>query len=243
MTRQRPVSPSAMAQIVVALVVAALLIGFLGWLNRTAPLRELEPIGQGVEEPHGEELSLLTCRRVLPDRPPEGIETQAAPLGFVRSNEVVSCPDLFDPASAGGPPVQYVGEVVGDVLVRDGGAWVLVNDDGYALEDGPVAASGRFHGTNTGIAAWLPDEVIDVSSLVPGRPRLRGDILRIQGRIHRVDPADGGGLTLRATAVDVLVEATPAEPVLHRGQLAAALVFAVIALALTLYERYRRATR
>lgn len=243
MTRKRPVSRSATAQIAAAVVVAAVLVAFLGWLHRSAPHRGLEPLLGGVEEPHGEELSLLTCRRVLPDRPPEGLEQQARPLGLVRSNEVVSCPDLFDPGSVGGPVVEYVGEVVGDVLVRDDGAWVLMNDDGYALEDGPLAAAGRYHGTNSGLAVWLPGDVVEVSALQPGRAGLRGDVLRVRGRIHRVDLADGGGLTLRASGVAVVAEAATAEPPLHTRQVVAAVVFAAAALALTLYERRRRTSR
>lgn len=240
MTRQRPVSRSAIAQIVAAAAVVALLVLFLGWVHGSAPQRPLEPILEGAQDPAGEALSLLTCRRVLPDRPPVGAQEQAVPLGLVRSSEVVSCPDIFDPEGTGGPVVQYVGEIVGDVLVREDGAWTLMNDDGYALEEGPLTASGRFHGTNSGLAVWLPDDVVDVSALEPGRPGRRGDVLQIQGRVHRVDPRDGGGLTLRAIEAEIVVEAVPAEAPLHVRLVAAAAGLAAVALGLVLYERRRR---
>jgi hypothetical protein len=116
----------------------------------------------------------------------------------VTSAAVVSCPTRFD-----GEIVTYVGELVGDLLHRDGGAWVLVNDDDYALAVGPLPTHRDHRGTNSGLSVWLPDEHLDqVTGL--GRPGRRGDVVQIEGHIERTDPDDGGGLTLRATEIEVL---------------------------------------
>jgi hypothetical protein len=111
---------------------------------------------------------------------------------------VVSCPTRFD-----GAVVTYVGELVGDLLRRDGGAWVLVNDDDYALAVGPLPTHRDHRGTNSGLSVWLPDEHLDqITGL--GRPGQRGDLVQIEGHIERTDPDDGGGLTLRASDLQVL---------------------------------------
>jgi hypothetical protein len=65
---------------------------------------------------------------------------------------VTSCPAAYD-----GHRVTYVGELVGDLLRREGGAWVLVNDDDYALRVGPLPAHPELRGTNSGLSVWLPD--------------------------------------------------------------------------------------
>lgn len=117
---------------------------------------------------------------------------------MVTSAMVQACPEAFDGLTA-----RYAGEVVGDLLHRDGGAWVLVNDDDYAWEVGPLPVHGEHRGTNRGLTVWLP-EAFHGSITGLGRPNQRGDVLAIEGRIVRADPDDGGGLTLRATDVEVL---------------------------------------
>lgn len=116
----------------------------------------------------------------------------------VTAAAVVSCPTRFD-----GEIVTYVGELVGDLLHRDGGAWVLVNDDDFALAVGPLPTHRDHRGTNSGLSVWLPDEHLDqVTGL--GRPGRRGDVVQIEGQVTRTDPDDGGGLTLRANDMQVL---------------------------------------
>jgi hypothetical protein len=97
------------------------------------------------------ELDLAGCERDhdgngLLDRPVETIGRR------VTSELVVSCPTRFD-----GHQVTYVGEAVGDLLVRDGGAWVLVKGDDYALEVGPLPGHRDRRGTNAGLSVWLPN--------------------------------------------------------------------------------------
>jgi hypothetical protein len=110
----------------------------------------------------------------------------------VTSEMITACPTAYD-----GLRVTYVGELVGDLLRRDGGAWVLVNDDDYALGYGPLPTHREHQGTNAGLTVWLPDEHAEqVTGL--GRPNTRGDVVELEGHIRRADPEDGGGLTLRA---------------------------------------------
>lgn len=125
------------------------------------------------------------------------------PGGRITSALVTSCPAAYD-----GQEVLYAGELVGDLLHRDGGAWVMVNDDDYALEVGPLSGHDDPRGTNSGLSVWLPDDLLDdITGL--GQPGQRGDVVAVHGRIVRTDPHDGGGLTLRADAMTIEAPATP----------------------------------
>lgn len=144
------------------------------------------------------------CRRGLE---PEA-DTDTAPVltseRRITSTVVVACPARFDDLL-----VTYTGELIGDLLHRNGGAWVLVNDDAYALAVGPLPSHAQHRGTNSGLTVWLPDSLLgQVTGL--GRPGQRGDIVQLSGRLQRTDPDDGGGLTLRASDLTIL---RPAETI------------------------------
>jgi hypothetical protein len=165
------------------------------------------------------------CRRDHDDRDlaPAPIETAT---GRITSELVLSCPARFDQRT-----VTYVGELVGDLLHRRGGAWVQVNDDDYALVHGPLPAHRQHAGTNSGLSVWLPAELLDeVTGL--GRPGVRGDVVRLDGVLWRTDPEDGGGLTLRARTLDVLRPATEVAEPFDVARAAFALVSILVAVAL-----------
>lgn len=220
----------------VALLVAVAVV--LGQLRRTAPYEPPEFVVEGAQDPADPSADLITCERMT-GRPPVGSsETQApTPIGRVTSSQVVECPAAFD-----GYTVSYIGEVIGDVLRRDGGAWVLMNDDKYALEAGPLRSHGRTLGYNSGLSVWLEGDVADLVDEAGG-PDRRGDILRVHGVVHRTDPADGGGLTIRAFEGEVLAEGQPVEVPLHTGQAVVAGGLALAAAGLFVVERRTRRRR
>ena len=167
---------------------------------------------------------VVRCERERPDTEPVQRQIERIDAGArVTSAIVVACPQAFD-----GRRVTYVGEVVGDVLRRDGGAWVQINDDAYALEVGPLPAHDDLRGTNSGLQVWLPDDLL--AGIEPGRPGTRGDVVQVEGVLLRADPEDAGGMTLRvdrlqvhAEAVDVDVPIDPAQAVLAVATCLAAL--------------------
>jgi hypothetical protein len=155
----------------------------------------------------------------------------ATRAGRITSELVLACPVAFDQAR-----VTYAGEVVGDLLRRDGGAWVLINDDDYALEVGPLPGHRDLRGTNGGLTVWLPEGLADgISGL--GRPNQRGDLVQVGGRIVRTDPSDGGGLTLRADQLQVLEPARAVEEPLDLPQLSFALGASLLGATLWLLRR------
>jgi len=237
-TRRR-MSPRTATQLLAALAVVVVLAALVGQLRRSAPHEPVDFLVSGAaEDPEAPGSGVLTCERTLPDRPttPQGIE-DAEPVGRVSSTQVIECPDVFDRRV-----VTYIGEVVGDVLRRDGGAWVLMNDDAYALEVGPMPSHGQLRGYNSGLAVWLEGDLADLAER-PGGPGWRGDVLRIRGTVLRTDPADGGGLTIRATDAEVIAEATPLQVPLHRGQALAAAVLGLLAVGAVVLERRTAANR
>ena len=217
-------------------VLAVVLLGVTIQVVRDTPQGAPVPaIGTGAPDPGSPEL--ITCERTLPGAPETKEEIERiGPIGRARSSEVKECPAAFD-----GQVVEYVGEVIGAVLRRDGGAWALVNDDDYALEVGPLSAGHRnFSGYNTGLSVWLPDPI---PTLVPGRSDRRGTIIRTRGVVRRSDPADGGGLTLRAltpTSTTIVAEDRAVDQPLDRAQALLAAVFGVLAGVAFLLERRSR---
>ena len=145
------------------------------------------------------------------------------PEGRITSAIVSACPRLL-----AGRDVVYVGEVVGDVLRRDGGAWVQVNDDAYALELGPFGAHREPLGFSSGLTVWLPDGLHEGLG-APGRHGRRGDVVRIEGLLLRTDPADGGGITVRARALEVLAPSTAVDEPLNVPLVVAALAAGLLA--------------
>lgn len=225
--------PRAVVQLLVAVLAVVLVSALIVQLRRSAPTAELDLIVGAATDPAREP---VTCQRRLPDA--TRVTGQLPPpVGRVTSTEVVDCPDHFD-----GQVVEFVGEVIGPVLQRDGGAWVLLNDDVYALEVGPLPAHQNYGGGNTGLSVWLPDALVDLVGDTGG-PNTRGTVLQVSGVIHRVDPDDGGGLTLRAFDGQVLAPATTIPEPVHGAQVAVAAVLAAAALAVVALERVMASTR
>ena len=208
----------------------AAIAGVMVWLRATAPTSPTETavVLPGDDAP-------LSCDEIEGGRG-AALPQADEPIGRAVSGEVLACPYAFD-----GRLVTYVGEVVGDVLARDGGSWLLVNDDPYALEHGPLTAGGTPAGSNSGLTVWLPDPLDELAD-EPGRADVRGDVLEVTGRVHRTDPADGGGLTIRASDARVVAEAVMVETPVHWRQVAVAGVLAALALVTLWRERQRRET-
>lgn len=215
---------------IVPLTALAIIIAGVVALEAAAPVAEpvdrvvqgLPPLGVVDERP---------CRRVVDDQTIIDIRESFTPGERVTSSQVFRCPAAFD-----GLEVTYAGEAVGDVLERRGGAWVQVNDDAYALETGPLIDHRQRSGFNTGLSVWLPDGLHERIEGVGDADR-RGDVILIRGILDRTDPDDGGGLTVRATELEVLAPSTEIEAPLHTLQALIAGLLAVLALVTVVWAR------
>jgi hypothetical protein len=211
-----------------------LLLALTGALERGAPrLPTSAPAVTGLPEPLLDEP--VRCSRSDERASLDEVRRTLRPDGRLTSGIVFACPRLL-----AGRDVVYFGEVVGDVLRRDGGAWVQVNDDAYALELGPFGLHRETRGFSSGLAVWLPDGLHEGLG-APGRHGRRGDVIRVEGVLLRTDPADGGGITIRARALEVVAPSTAVTEPLNRPLVGAA--GAAVLLAVGSWAWARRRTR
>jgi hypothetical protein len=141
--------------LLVAVVVGLVaIVGGVVALEATAP--QIDPTTVDVEvtdlPPVAVTEAPMCTRGRLDELTIDELRADLPPGGRVRSEQVYRCPTAWD-----GLTVTFVGEVVGEVLPRRGGAWVQVNDDAYALEVGPLVGHRNREGSNTGMSVWLPD--------------------------------------------------------------------------------------
>lgn len=173
----------------------------------------------------------VRCERERPDTEPAQREAERVLADArVSSANVVACPQAYD-----GRRITFVGEVVGDVLERDGGAWVQINDDDYALDVGPLPAHDDLRGGNSGLQVWLPEDLL--GGIEPGRPGRRGDVVEVDGVLVRADPEDAGGMTLRADRLQVRAEAVEVEVPVDGSQVVLAVAACGVAAAIWLLRR------
>lgn len=215
------------------LVGLAVIVGGVIWLESLAPQTDTAPMRvEGV--PPLARQDTPACTRQGDGLLVTDTQSQFPRHGRVGSTQVYACPSAYD-----GLEVTYVGEVVGELLPRDGGAWAQVNDDAYALEVGPVLGHREHAGFNGGMTVWLPHPLPERIE-APGRATQRGDVILVRGELLRADPDDGGGITIRAHELETLADPTPVEAPFHGAQaVAAGLLAAVAAVALLLSRRHR----
>lgn len=168
---------------------------------------------------------------VCDDHPPRQRALLARTPVLVSSAELHDCPADYDRSA-----VIYEGEAVGALLTRRAGAWVQLNDDEYGGALTPLPAHRDFRGANSGVGVYLPGELADLVATVGG-PRTRGDVLRVTGTFHRVDPTSGEVAVIRADrAVLTSPGASTEQPPLRARRIVGALL-ALVAVAVTVATR------
>jgi hypothetical protein len=138
-----------------------------------------------------------------------------------------------------GKTVTVEGEVVGDVMNRDGGAWLTVNDDPYALRS--LEEGGDFAGvSNSGIGVWVAADMTREIQHT-GDYQEKGDRVRISGVFHRACGEHGGDADIHAQSLEVLVRGYRFEHPFQWKKLAVVLLLLFPAVFLwTVRERTRR---
>lgn len=233
------VSSRAWVQLLTGVLTLLLVVAVVTQLRTSAPHEQLDVVVGAAEDPGSTSRDEVTCERRLPgltrvqggEGSEDPVEDVDGPIGRITSTAVTECPDRFD-----GRQVTFIGEVVGDVLRRDGGAWLLMNDDAYGLEAGPLPSHQDFAGGNTGLAVWLPDRFLGLIQDAGG-PGVRGTVLSVEGTVHRADPADGGGLTLRAHDAARAADAVRIPEPVHTAQVVVAILAAIAAAGAIVAER------
>jgi hypothetical protein len=236
----RPGREQALALLILPVIVLAIIFTGVIWLENAAPRGDpdLELRVDGLPIPAlGGEPTRCVRSSATEDRVGD-VRARVLDGDRITSALVYECPSAFE-----GRELMYVGEVVGHLLEREGGAWVQVNDDDYALRTGPLPSHETFQGPNSSLAVWLPAPLTaDLTGF--GGPGRRGDVVQLTGTIVRTDQEDGGGLTFRATQLRVLAPSVALEPALHVPQAIAALLASLVGGAAAMgLHRFRRRTR
>lgn len=199
--------------------------------QRSPRLPAAAPPVAGVPEPLTDDP--VRCTRADDRARIEELRADLREDGRLTSALATACPRLLD-----GRRVVFVGEVVGDVLRRQGGAWVQLNDDAYALDVGPLGAHRDRRGFSSGLAVWLPDGLHETLG-PPGRHGRRGAVVLVEGILLRADPDDGGGMSVRAETSTVLAEPVATAAPLDVPLIVAAAIASLIAAAAGLWARIR----
>lgn len=210
---------------VLAIVIVGL-VALEGAAPRTDPI---DRAVQGVPELAVEDDR--QCIRFTDDMAAQDIREEFVAGGRVSSTQIYRCPAAFD-----GAQISYAGEIVGELLPREGGVWAQVNDDAYALETGPLTDHRQQAGFNLGMSVWIPDGLHQKIGEA-GRAERRGDVVLVRGTVLRADPDDGGGITVRADELQVLAPSLEVESPLHTLQALVAGVLAIAAVTTTLWAR------
>jgi hypothetical protein len=237
--RGRPRRDQALAILIVPVVVLTAIFTAVIALERAAPRAEPGPdlriANLDLPVLGGEPTRCI--RGTAEDRVAE-VRAQITPGSRITSELVNACPAAFE-----GLGLTYVGEVIGHYLDREDGGWVQVNDDDYALRTGPLPAQNGFRGLNSSLAVWLPHDLAERLTGFGG-PGRRGDVVELSGAVVRTDPADGGGLTFRASDLRVLAPSVAIEQPFHLLQAVAAGGLSVVALGVAIgLHRSRRDSR
>ena len=177
-----PVHPRAYAQI--ALFLAAIVVVGVGGQGgpRRPPRRSpCRPLGRGRPEPRRPRAGHLRAHPAQRPRDPRADRRGRPRRGRVllRGHRV---PRRLRPA---GHHLRGRGRRRRAAAQRRG-AWVLVNDDAYALDVGPLQGHSQFRGGNSGLSVWLPAPLPELRSRRTGPARHRD-------RHRRGHPAHGPG--------------------------------------------------
>lgn len=138
-----------------------------------------------------------------------------------------------------GSHVTFIGEVIGEAMVRGDMAWLHVNDDAYYRRN--VEEGAHLGGYNSGMAVWAPATEADALSFF-GDYKHEGDIVEVVGTFNAACGEHGGDTDIHATRVEVLNVGHVVVDEVRPAKVFWALGLSVLTLALHLFDRYWRRT-
>jgi hypothetical protein len=109
----------------------------------------------------------------------------------VSSTELINNAKQYDSQT-----VVYVGEIIGDIMVRGNYAWINVND-----------------GKNA-IGIWL-DKGLLQDIIYTGSYKFQGDIIKVGGIFHRACIQHGGDLDIHAQSLTKIIPGRPTQEMPH----------------------------
>ena len=195
------------------------------------PLEEL-PADGGIDSLREEVDCELDSGREGEDR----VEATTEPpqIEGVTSSELYDCPQSWD-----GRLIRYTGEAIGAKLDQREGVWIQLNDDAYGQQGAPLPTHRDFRGGNAGVGVLFPPALAQQVDVVGG-PTAHGDVVQVVGRFVRIDGPTGEVAIIRAEEAVIVQEGRILDLPGSPARSTAAILAAVGALGVTLYERRRR---
>lgn len=146
------------------------------------------------------------------------------------STQLVEHPRSYD-----GAEIVFVGEAIGEAMVRGDEAWVHLNDDAYMLHN--VEEGAPLEGFNSGQAVWLPATEAGKIRYF-GDHQHQGDIVRVRGVFHAACLEHGGDMDIHASSLEIVRRGWVVHDPVQRTKLVWALALAPLALALYAVDRW-----
>jgi len=131
----------------------------------------------------------------------------------VSANQLVEDALHYDGAS-----IEYVGEVVGDIMARGEYVWLNVNDGSRA------------------IGIWAEKKLVKNIEKT-GSYNYIGDKVKVVGDFHRACPEHGGDLDIHAETISVIEEGHKIEHALNPTKIVVAIILLLAVLALIFLPR------
>lgn len=125
-----------------------------------------------------------------------GLAATTAVTAATGSITVGSAQIIEEAKELDGKVIVYEGEVIGDIMARGDHVWVNVSDGANA------------------VGIWMSAEQAKALS-IPGRYKMRGDMVRITGQFNRACAEHGGDYDIHASAVIKLAAGFPINHPLH----------------------------
>ena len=122
--------------------------------------------------------------------------TISVACAYVSPNTPSSTDLVEEPLRWDDRTVSFVGEVIGEAMVRGDMAWLHINDDGYYLKN--VEEGSGLHGYNAGMPVWLPADLARQVEVF-GDYKHEGEVVEVRGTFNAACATHGGDMDIHAT--------------------------------------------
>jgi hypothetical protein len=145
------------------------------------------------------------------------------------STELVEQPKRWD-----GKTVTFMGEAIGEAMMRGDMAWLHLNDDGYYLKN--VEEGSGLHGYNTGMPVWIPTDLARQVKVF-GDYKHEGEVVKVRGTFNAACAIHGGDMDIHATELKQMIAGRHAIDHVRAWKVALAAGLALLALVLWWAQR------
>ncbi len=154
----------------------------------------------------------------------------AAAVDLISSGELVEKSNFYN-----GKTILFRGEVIGEVMVREEGAWLNINDDAYCQ------GSSKLMGYNSGQSIWAKAEDVKIIKTC-GDYFHTGDVVEITGVFNRACKKHGGDMDIHAQTVTLIQPGKKIEHSIKPWKILASIIlfFLIVILSLINYNFRKR---